>query len=60
MITRHFHRSRRLELIIERLNKIHCTRRLHGRRTDHLHSRSRSLSRAFLDAREAELKTPLP
>jgi len=35
--------------LIERINQVHCKRRILGRRTDHLYSRSRWLTDAYLD-----------
>jgi hypothetical protein len=43
----------RLLRIIERLNLIHCHRRLTGRRTDHLYARSRAITQAYLTAAAA-------
>lgn len=55
MTTRPFPRLRRLVLIIERINQIHCRRRRTGRPTTHLHGRCRALTTAYLTEREAEL-----
>ena len=38
----------RLMRIITRINEVHCKRRILGRRTDHLYSRSRWLTDAYL------------
>lgn len=43
-------RTIRLQAILERLNRIHCFRRLTGRPTDHLYPRCRALSAAYLDS----------
>lgn len=44
-------KHKRLYQILERLNLIHCRRRLNGRRTSHLSARCRVLSQAWLDCR---------
>ena len=55
MTTKPFPRLRRMRLIIERINQVHCLRRLTGRRTDHLHGRCRRLTQAYLTERDASL-----
>jgi hypothetical protein len=49
--TRQLPRHRRLYQILERLNRIHCRRRLLGKPTTHLLARCRALSDAWLDSR---------
>ena len=34
--------------LIERINQVHCKRRILGRRTDHLYSRSYNITQAYL------------
>lgn len=51
--TRQLPRHRRLYAILELINRIHCRRRLLGKPTTHLHSRSKSLTSAWLDSRPA-------
>jgi hypothetical protein len=45
-------RTMRLEALIGLLNRIHCRRRLLGRRTDHLHARCKRITAAYLASRE--------
>lgn len=53
-------RTMRLERILERINAIHCQRRILGRRTDHLVDRCRRVSDAYLTARHSDLSQPTP
>jgi hypothetical protein len=53
--TRPLPRLKRLTLVLESMNRIHCRRRLLGRRTDHLHARCKVLTAAWLDARAEQL-----
>lgn len=43
-------RTNRLRDLIERINRIHRRRRLTGRPTAHLHTRSRSITAAYLNS----------
>jgi hypothetical protein len=42
-------RTQRLMRLIELLNQIHCKRRILGKPTAHLYSRSRAVISAYLD-----------
>jgi hypothetical protein len=55
MTTRPFSRPRRLLLLIERINQIHCKRRLTGRPTAHLYPRCRAITAAYLAERDDEI-----
>ena len=57
--TRPFSRPRRLLLLIERINQVHCKRRLTGRPTAHLYARSSRLSAEYLAYREEQYHTAL-
>ena len=41
-------RIMRLMNLITRINQVHCKRRILGRRTDHLYSRSYHITQAYL------------
>ena len=47
-------RRRRLEAILETMNRLHCHRRVRGRATAWLLPRCRRLSAAYLEARHEE------
>jgi hypothetical protein len=42
-------RKMRLMRIITRINEVHCKRRILGKPTAHLYSRSRTVTSAYLD-----------